>query len=89
MQDMPSMTNEFYDPTKDPDVHTDDVQSASTVDECLRLAGPRRKEDILPEDQAEFNRQLAVMIEQQKNFPSIVAWVRFSHLSIEGRELIL
>jgi hypothetical protein len=70
MQDMPSMTNEFYDRNQDPD-----VESINTKDECATRAAERRRDEVWPEDQAEFNRQLAVLIEQFKSYPSIIAWV--------------
>jgi beta-galactosidase/beta-glucuronidase len=77
MQDMPSMTNEFYDPNKDPDVLASDIQTDSEAGDCTTtLVANRRKDEILPEDQAEFGRQLAIMVEQHKSYPSIVAWVR-------------
>jgi beta-galactosidase/beta-glucuronidase len=76
MQDMPSMTNEFYNPNNDPDVpKPQNTITVSAVQDCIRLEQNRTREIIWDVDQAEFDRQLAVMIEQHKSYPSIIAWV--------------
>jgi beta-galactosidase/beta-glucuronidase len=84
MQDMPSMTNEFYNKDNDPDVaKPTNTISVSAVQDCIRLEQNRTREIIWDVDQAEFDRQLAVMIEQHKSYPSIIAWVsgslKFTH----------
>ena len=42
-----------------------------TLDNCSVVDVPPS-----PPVQAEFARQLALLVEQQKSFPSIVTWVR-------------
>ena len=87
MQDMPSMTNEFYDRNRDPDVQS--IAGVAEVAGCSTLAGSRRKDEIWPEDQAEFGRQLAILVEQYKSYPSIIAWVSWFPQECRGLELIL
>lgn len=79
MQDMPSMVQEFYDPKRDPDVTPMEfdpflqLSDANRIEICAMADKVRDRID--PEDQAEFNRQLAILVEQHKSYPSIIAWV--------------
>jgi beta-galactosidase/beta-glucuronidase len=78
MQDMPSLTNEFYRRDRDPDVIGTSVDPSfqfaiQEADVCIQQI--LNRDEVLPKHLAEFTRQLAILVEQHKSYPSIVAWV--------------
>ncbi|KAF2682961.1 glycoside hydrolase family 2 protein [Lentithecium fluviatile CBS 122367] len=81
MQDMPSMTHEFYSRDRDPDflpasITAMDQYDIDIITQCQAQA--LNRDQVLLEHQAEFNRQLAILIEQHKSYPSIVSWVIYN-----------